>query len=78
MHWCLVVSFHEDANGVASGHAGTNLGLVRRVALSLVKHAPGNTAAKSFRPVNFFMAASLNDAIPGTVIGVFPARRVNP
>jgi predicted transposase YbfD/YdcC len=41
LHWCLDVSFREDASRVASGHAGTNLGLVRRVALSLVKQAPG-------------------------------------
>jgi predicted transposase YbfD/YdcC len=41
LHWCLDMSFREDANRVASGHAGVNLGLVRRVALSLVKQAPG-------------------------------------
>jgi predicted transposase YbfD/YdcC len=41
LHWCLDVSFREDASRVASGHAGTNLGLVRRVALSLVKQVPG-------------------------------------
>lgn len=41
LHWCLDVSFREDVSRVASGHAGTNLGLVRRVALSLVKRAPG-------------------------------------
>ena len=41
LHWCLDVTFREDASRVASGHAGTNLGLVRRVALSLVKQVPG-------------------------------------
>jgi hypothetical protein len=41
LHWCLDVSFREDASRVDSGHAGTSLGLVRRVALSLVKQVPG-------------------------------------
>jgi predicted transposase YbfD/YdcC len=53
LHWCLDVSFHEDANRVASGHAGTNLGLVRRVALSLVKQAPG----KDYGPAKRLKAA---------------------
>jgi predicted transposase YbfD/YdcC len=42
LHWCLDVTFGEDANRVASGHAGANLGRIRRVALSLLKQAPGN------------------------------------
>jgi predicted transposase YbfD/YdcC len=53
LHWCLDVSFREDASRVASGHAGTNLGLVRRVALSLVKQAPG----KGYGPAKRLKAA---------------------
>ncbi len=49
MHGHLDVSFREDANRVASGHAGTNLGWVRRVALSLVRPAAGQGAGPAKR-----------------------------
>jgi len=39
LHWCLDVSFREDESRTRAGHAGTNLGMVRRVALSLLKRA---------------------------------------
>ncbi len=39
LHWCLDVSFREDESRAAAGHAGANLGVVRRVALSLLKRA---------------------------------------
>jgi predicted transposase YbfD/YdcC len=37
LHWCLDVSFREDDSRARAGHAGANLGTVRRVALSLLK-----------------------------------------
>lgn len=39
LHWCLDVSFREDDSRARAGHAGANLGMVRRVALSLLKRA---------------------------------------
>ena len=39
LHWCLDVSFREDESRTRAGHAGTNLGMIRRVALSLLKRA---------------------------------------
>jgi predicted transposase YbfD/YdcC len=39
LHWCLDVSFREDESRARAGHAGENLGTVRRVALSLLKRA---------------------------------------
>jgi predicted transposase YbfD/YdcC len=39
LHWCLDVSFREDESRTRSGHAAANLGMLRRVALSLLKHA---------------------------------------
>ena len=39
LHWCLDVSFREDDSRARAGHAGANLGTVRRVALSLLKRA---------------------------------------
>ena len=49
LHWCLDVTFGEDASRVAAGHAGTNLGLVRRVALTLLKQAPGKGSGPTKR-----------------------------
>ena len=50
-HWCLDVAFREDGNKTAAGHAGANLGLVRRVAASLLKQdtAKGSIKAKRIR-----------------------------
>jgi predicted transposase YbfD/YdcC len=39
LHWCLDVAFREDESRTVSGHAGANLGMLRRVALSLLKRA---------------------------------------
>ena len=39
LHWCLDVSFREDESRTRAGHAGANLGMLRRVALSLLKRA---------------------------------------
>jgi predicted transposase YbfD/YdcC len=51
LHWCLDVTFREDGNKTAAGHAGANLGLVRRVAASLLKQDPekGSITAKRLR-----------------------------
>ena len=37
LHWCLHVSFREDQNRTRDTNAGANLGVVRRVATSLLK-----------------------------------------
>ena len=39
LHWALDVSFREDESRARAGHAGANLGVVRRVAASLLKRA---------------------------------------
>jgi predicted transposase YbfD/YdcC len=41
LHWSLDVTFGEDRNRTSKGHAGTNLSLVRKVALSLLRQDPG-------------------------------------
>ncbi len=56
LHWCLDVSFREDDNKTAAGHAGANLGLVRRVAASLLKQDPGKGSIKAKR-----LKAALNE-----------------
>lgn len=41
LHWSLDVTFGEDRNKTSKGHAGTNLSLIRKVALSLLRQDPG-------------------------------------
>jgi predicted transposase YbfD/YdcC len=41
LHWSLDVTFGEDRNKTARGHAGANLSLIRKVALSLLRQDPG-------------------------------------
>ena len=40
LHWVLDVTFREDRNRSRAGDAQANLGVLRRVALSLLKNAP--------------------------------------
>lgn len=49
LHWCLDVSFREDANRTRDRNAGANLGVVRRVAASLLKQDPGRGSIKAKR-----------------------------
>ena len=49
LHWVLDVAFREDGNRTRMGHAGANLGLVRRVAASLLKRDPGPGSIKAKR-----------------------------
>jgi predicted transposase YbfD/YdcC len=49
LHWVLDVAFREDANATRAGHAGENLGWLRRVALSLLKRTPGKGSIKGKR-----------------------------
>lgn len=39
MHWVLDVGFREDESRTEAGHAGANLGMIRRVAVSLLRRA---------------------------------------
>jgi predicted transposase YbfD/YdcC len=41
LHWVLDVVFHEGRSRIREGHAGENPGLLRRVAVSLLRRAPG-------------------------------------
>jgi predicted transposase YbfD/YdcC len=49
LHWCLDVSFREDANRTRDTSAGANLGVVRRVAASLLKQDTGKGSIKAKR-----------------------------
>ena len=49
LHWCLDVSFGEDANRTRQKNAGANLGVIRRVAASLLKQDPDPGSIKTKR-----------------------------
>jgi predicted transposase YbfD/YdcC len=49
LHWCLDVSFREDANRTRDTNAGANLGVIRRVAASLLKQDDGKGSIKAKR-----------------------------
>jgi predicted transposase YbfD/YdcC len=49
LHWVLDVSFREDDSRARAGHAGANLGTVRRVAVSLLKRADTNGSIQTRR-----------------------------
>lgn len=49
LHWVLDVAFREDQQRTQVGHAGANLGWVRRVALSLLKQATAKGSVKGKR-----------------------------
>jgi predicted transposase YbfD/YdcC len=49
LHWCLDVSFREDANRTRDTNAGANLGVIRRVAVSLLKQDSGKGSIKAKR-----------------------------
>lgn len=49
LHWVLDVAFREDESRTRSGHAGANLGLLRRVAVSLLKRAGRKGSIESRR-----------------------------
>jgi predicted transposase YbfD/YdcC len=53
LHWSLDVIFDEDANRTRDRNASANLGVVRRLAVSLLTRAPG----KKSKPIKMILAA---------------------
>jgi predicted transposase YbfD/YdcC len=49
LHWILDVVFHEDDSRTRSGHAAANLAMVRKVAVALLKRAPGKASTVTKR-----------------------------
>lgn len=68
LHWVLDVAFGEDANRTAAGHAGANLGLIRRVAASLLQQDPGKGSIKAKR-----LNAALDEGYLARVLHGFSA-----
>jgi predicted transposase YbfD/YdcC len=40
LHWCLDIAFREDDSRVRKGHGATNLAIIRRFGLTLIKQDP--------------------------------------
>ena len=68
LHWVLDVAFSEDSNRTAAGHAGANLGLIRRVAASLLQQDPGRGSIKAKR-----LSAALDEGYMLRALRGFPA-----
>jgi predicted transposase YbfD/YdcC len=49
LHWILDVVFREDENRKRAGHAGANLAMIRRVAVALLRRAPGKGSSVTKR-----------------------------
>jgi predicted transposase YbfD/YdcC len=49
LHWVLDVAFREDDSRTRAGHAAANLGMLRRVAVSLLKRAGAKGSIKTRR-----------------------------
>lgn len=49
LHWCLDVTFHEDACRARVGHEAQNLATLRRVAAFLLKHSAQGTKRTSVK-----------------------------
>lgn len=63
-HWVLDVQFNEDANRSRKDHSAANLGLIRRVALNLLRRAENSTRSLRGRKLR----ASLNDEYRSKVL----------
>lgn len=57
LHWVLDVTFNEDASRIRQGDAAENLGLLRRLSVSLLKREPSRQSLKMKR----YKAAMDND-----------------
>ncbi len=65
VHWVLDVIFHEDASRIRTGDAPQNMGVVRHIALNLLRQEPSKGSVKSKR-----FRAALNDAYLERVLGI--------
>ena len=69
LHWVLDVAFREDASRTRAGHVGANLGMLRRVAVSLLKRAGDHGSIQTRR-----LMATWDDDFLLTVLQGIPAR----
>ena len=65
VHWVLDVIVHEDASRIRTGDAPQHMGVVRHIALNLLRQEPGKGSVKTKR-----FRAALNDAYLERVLGI--------
>jgi predicted transposase YbfD/YdcC len=65
VHWVLDMTFHEDASRIRTGDAPQNMGVLRHIALNLLRQEPrkGSLKTKRFR-------AALDETYLATVLGL--------
>lgn len=65
VHWVLDVTFHEDAARIRTGDAPQNMGVLRHIALNLIRQEPskGSVKTKRFR-------AALDETYLSKVLGM--------
>jgi len=65
VHWVLDVTFHEDASRIRTGEAPQNMGVLRHIALNLLRQeaSKGSLKTKRFR-------AALNDDYLSKILGL--------
>ena len=56
LHWRLDVTFREDASRIRRGNAPHNLGVIRHVAMNLLKREPSKISVRKKR-----IRVALND-----------------
>jgi predicted transposase YbfD/YdcC len=65
VHWVLDVTFHEDASRIRVGDAPQNMGVLRHIALNLLRHEPRKGSVKTKR-----LRAALDETYLATVLGL--------
>ncbi|EDQ6556998.1 ISAs1 family transposase [Salmonella enterica subsp. enterica] len=49
LHWCLDIAFSEDQQRTREGNAASNMALLNKIALNLLKHTKSKVGVKSRR-----------------------------
>lgn len=65
LHWILDVTFREDHSRIRNGHGPENMGLLRRLALNLLKREPSKQSLTQKR----YRAAMDNDFVVKVLLG---------
>ena len=66
LHWCLDVTFNEDACRVRTGNAAENFNVVRKIAMNLLKA----TTSRKLSVAKKRQLASLNERYLAEVLGL--------
>ena len=62
-HWVLDVVFREDRSRIREANAGANLAMIRRVAVSLIRRAPGKGSGVTKRLKSLFRKFRPNESV---------------